>query len=157
VTTFSTWRRFAHLGASDRAIALRAASLLLLTSVSLRIVGFRRWKSFLDRRLPAINPSVAPQQELLAQARHLAALHSSAARHLFFSTNCLQQALSLYVLLRRSGIPAELRFGARKDAASLEAHAWLVCLGFPLNEDQGQHRHFLAFEAVNPLTETLPD
>ncbi len=63
--------------------------------------------------------------------------------------------MTLCYLLRRRGIPADLRFGARKQSARLEAHAWVEHLGVPLNEDQGEHRHFLPFD--NPLMETLPD
>ncbi len=63
--------------------------------------------------------------------------------------------MALCHVLHRHGIPAELRFGARKESAGLEAHAWVEHLGVPLNEDRGEHLHFLPFE--NPQRESLTD
>ena len=65
--------------------------------------------------------------------------------------------MTLYFLLRRRGLAAELHFGARKNSAGLEAHAWVSYTGVPLNEDHGEHRHFLPFDGVNTQLETLPD
>src|SRR5208282_3108195 len=157
VNTIATWRRFAYLGRSDRATVVRAAFFLTLIWVALRIVGFRRSKNLLDRWSAIPNTPEHADSGLLARALHVTGLHSAAARHLFLRTNCLEQALSLYFLLRRLGLPAELRFGARKAGSRLEAHAWVVCFGVPLNEDQGEHRHFSPFDGVSPLMETLPD
>lgn len=157
MNTIATWRRFAQLRGSERATVLRAAFVITATSMGLRILGFRRWKNLLERALPVATPVKLSNPALLSQAQQLTRWHSAAARHLLLSTNCLEQAMSLYFLLRRQGLPAELRFGARKDAARLEAHAWVVCLGVALNEDLGEHRHFLPFAGVSPLMETLPD
>jgi hypothetical protein len=148
-------RRFAQLSGSDRAMVLKSAISLSATWAGLRIVGFRRWNNLLDRFVRA--PVAEPNPSRLQEATHIMRLLSSAARHLFLRTNCLEQAMTLYFLLRRRGLAAELHFGARKNSASLEAHAWVACSGVPLNEDHGEHRHFLPFEAVNPQMETLPD
>jgi hypothetical protein len=157
VNTNATWRRFAQLNGPDRATVLRGAAVLTATWMALRVVGFRRWKNLLDHMLPAANPAASRDPALLAPAANMTRLYSAAARHLFLRTNCLEQAVALYFLLRRVGLPAELRFGARKQSAQLEAHAWVVCCGVALNEDQGEHRHFFPFDGVNPLMETLPD
>lgn len=158
----SASRRFAHLSGSDRTTVLNAAFCLFATCIGLRILGFRRWKNLLDRRVSSSDRTVirenAPADPArLPEATHVARLFSAAVRHLFLRTNCLEQAMTLYFLLRRRGIAAELHFGARKQSAALEAHAWVAYLGTPLNEDQGQHRHFLPFKGTNSLMETLPD
>ena len=129
VSFLTAWRRFLHLPGSDRATVLQAAVCLSATWLGLRLLGFRRWKILLDRLLSSSKHSAATDPALLPQA----------------------------LLLCRRGIAAELRFGARKQAARLEAHAWVACLGVSLNEDLGEHRHFLPFDGVNPLMETLPD
>jgi hypothetical protein len=157
VSFLTAWRRFLHLPGSDRATVLQAAVCLSATWLGLRLLGFRRWKILLDRLLSSSKHSAATDPALLPQALQVTRLQSAAARHLFFRTNCLEQAMTLYFLLCRRGIAAELRFGARKQAARLEAHAWVACLGVSLNEDLGEHRHFLPFDGVNPLMETLPD
>lgn len=62
----------------------------------------------------------------------------------------------LWFILRRRGVAAEMRFGARKAAARLEAHAWVECMNVALNEEQGEHLHFLPFEGA-AMMESLPD
>jgi hypothetical protein len=121
--------------------------------LALRLIGFRRWSGFLERRAMVVNAAANSPQ--LAEARDLTRLLSAAANHLFVRTNCLEQATALCYVLRRRGISAELRFGARKDAAGFEAHAWVEHRGVPLNEDRGEHLHFLPFE--NPQRESLTD
>jgi len=155
VSTISASRRFAQLSGSDRTIVLKSAVCLSATWAGLRIVGFRRWKDLLNHFVEA--PVAVPNASRLPEATHVTRLLSSAARHLFLRTNCLEQAMTLYFLLRRRGLAAELHFGARKNSSLLEAHAWVSYTGAPLNEDRGEHRHFLPFDGVNTHLETLPD
>jgi hypothetical protein len=157
VSTLNAWRRFAALTVTEQAVVLQAAVWLSATWCGLRVSGFRRWQNFLAGFTPDAPQSAAPDRDLLPHALQTARLHAAAARHLFFHTNCLERALVLAFLLRRRGIAAELRFGARKEAAGLEAHAWVEYRGVPLDEDLGEHRHFLPFEGLKPLLETLPD
>jgi hypothetical protein len=126
---------------------------LAATWLALRLVGFRRWSGFLARRSIVINAMGNSSQ--LVEAKNITRLLSAVANHLLVRTNCLEQATALCYVLRRHGITAELRFGARKDSAGLEAHAWVEHLGIPLNEDRGEHLHFLPFE--NPQRESLTD
>ena len=48
-----------------------------------------------------------------------------AARHLPWQPSCLPRSLVLWFLLRRQGVPAELRLGVQKRRQQLEAHAWV--------------------------------
>jgi hypothetical protein len=157
VSVINAWRRFLHLSGPDRATVFRAAISLTATWTALRLIGFRRWKNYLARFAPQPAAPAALDPALLPLALHITRLASAAARHLFFRTNCLEQAMTLRFLLHRRGIAADLRFGARKESAHLEAHAWVAYLGVPLNEDRGEHRHFLPFKETNPIMETLPD
>ena len=61
-------------------------------------------------------------------------------------TNCLEQSLVLCWLLRRRGIAADLRIGARKDSDRFEAHAWVELNSQVLNDATAEHRHFVPFE-----------
>lgn len=156
MNVLTAWRRFLHLAGPDRATLLEAAVCLSATWMALRLIGFRRWNGFLARMAVPVPPA-ATDPAHLSQALHITRLASAAARHLFVRTNCLEQAMTLCVLLQRRGLPAVLRFGARKHSAHLEAHAWVEYLGVPLNEDSGEHRHFLPFAEAIPVMETLPD
>jgi transglutaminase superfamily protein len=157
VSTFNAWRRFAALSVTEQSVVLQAAVWLSATWFGLRVCGFRRWQNFLAKFASDAPQSAAPDCDLLPQAFQTARLHAAAARHIFLHTNCLERALVLAFLLRCRGIAADLRFGARKEAARLEAHAWVEYRGVPLDEDLGEHRHFLPFEGLKPLLETLPD
>ena len=75
----------------------------------------------------------------------IARMEAAAARHLPFQPNCLEQSLALWWLLRRRGIPADLRIGVRKDAANFEAHAWVEAGGSGI-ERIGRRTH--PFRAV---------
>jgi hypothetical protein len=153
VSFFSALRRFWQLPGSERSIVLQSALWLTATWIALRLIGFRRWSGFLERRSIVGNASENSSQ--LVDAKNITHLLSAVADHLLVRTNCLEQATALCYVLHRRGIPAELRFGARKDSAGLEAHAWVEHMGIPLNEDRGEHLHFLPFE--NPRRESLTD
>src|SRR5271168_2039946 len=120
----SAWRRFRQLSSDERSAVRNAAFWLAATWMGLRVAGFRRWKDTLSRMAPAVPAAAndANSAETLLRARALARLHSAAARHLIIRTNCLEQAMVLWFILRRNGVAAEMRFGARKEAARLEAH-----------------------------------
>jgi hypothetical protein len=49
-----------------------------------------------------------------------------------FRATCLKKSLVLLRILRRRGIPAELRLGVRKVQDELNAHAWIDCEGHTL-------------------------
>ena len=143
----STWRGFWRLSGFERGIALEAAAGLMATWVGLRFAGFRRWKAFLGWLAPRVVPDAAASNVSLEEtARQITRMEEAAARNLFFGTNCLEQSLVLWWLLRIRGITAELRIGARKDANRFEAHAWVEFHEAILNGLGGEHLHFAPFE-----------
>jgi hypothetical protein len=146
------WRGFWRLKPAERRIVLEAATTLSATWVGLRVLGFRRWNATIerfpfeksveaDRRSASrVNPSTVDMASAIAMKLDLA------ARHLFFRTNCLERSLALRWLLRRRGIAAELRIGARKESALFEAHAWIELDGVVLNDPDEEHLHFAPFK-----------
>jgi transglutaminase superfamily protein len=159
----STWRRFWRLDSDERLAVGDAAFWLCATWIAMRVLGFRRWKNALSGFLPTLPEASIPSNtspsnggDLLAQARATARWHSVVARHLFIRTNCLEQSTALWFVLRRRGIAAKIRFGARKQVESLEAHAWVECANVALDEDQGVHVHFRPFEGAAVMG-SLPD
>jgi len=57
-----------------------------------------------------------------------------AARHHLYSMGCLRYALVLRWLLARHGIYAQLRFGVKREAGNISAHAWLEYAGKPIGK-----------------------
>jgi hypothetical protein len=146
-----TWRRFWSKSGYERRIALEAAAMLTATRVALRLVGFRRWQNLLARFAPGALAQATDQSPAVG-AQVVARMEAAAARHLPFQPNCLEQSLSLWWLLLRRRIPADLRIGVRKDAASFEAHAWVESGGTVLSELGDERAHYVPFEgAVHSL------
>jgi Transglutaminase-like superfamily len=147
------WQRFWRLSGYERGVVLEATGGLLATWLGLRLAGFRHWKRALERLSPSANRAARAAGESQVQAAELIArMAAAAARNLFISTNCLEQSLVLWWLLRRRGISAELRIGARKELDRFEAHAWVEVDSAVLNDSNAEHRHFVPFEGpISPL------
>ncbi|MGH9690435.1 MAG: lasso peptide biosynthesis B2 protein [Candidatus Acidiferrales bacterium] len=145
-----TWRRFLGLSHFERRIVLESAVTLISTRVGLHVTGFRRWKGLLLR----LTPSMVTDPATTCFARIIARTLAATERHLFFRANCLERSLALWWLLRRRGIPAELRIGGRKENDQFEAHAWVEWNGAVLSEPGDDHLHFVAFDAPAASMET---
>ena len=138
------WSRFWRLEAHERRLLVAALLMLPLTRLALRVVGFRRWQSFLTRFVP--HSSQAAPANAAARGAQTARMVRAAAREGLGRPNCLSRSLVLWWLLARQGFPAELRIGARKKDAALEAHAWVELAGRVLGEDDDPHTQFAAFQ-----------
>ncbi len=140
-------KRFRRLSAFERGIVLEATGGLLATWAGLRMIGFRRWERLLAVFAPSASANGPAQDAAVDEpAILIARMQEAAARNLFIRTNCLEQSLVLCWLLRRRGIVAELRIGARKDSDRFEAHAWVERNSQVLNDASEEHRHFVPFE-----------
>jgi hypothetical protein len=141
----ANWRTFSRLTGHERRIVLEAATGLIATWVGLRLVGFRRWKGVLQWTAPR-KPAATSVNNSHRTVADVLRMEEAAARNLFFSTNCLEQSLVLWWLLRRRGIAADLRIGARKGEQRFEAHAWVEFRGIALDSGGEDHLHFVPFE-----------
>jgi hypothetical protein len=142
-------RRFNALGRPAQILFVRGALLLPLVSLSLKLRGFRATQSSLERLLGSI-PS--PQDSLRQNERAALTIRmvQAAVRHGIGKPSCLEESLVLWWLLARQGLATELRIGIRKDQGKFEAHAWVERDGAALNQPDGQHHHYAAFDATFP-------
>ena len=128
-------RRFNLLERAARGLFLRAAVLLPLISLSLRLRGFRGTQSFLQKFL---SPSNDAADTSAPECRDLTVrMVRAAVRHSPGHPTCLEESLALWWLLGRQGIASELRIGVRKQNERFEAHAWVERDGTALNEPGG--------------------
>ena len=138
-------RRFRKLPAPARRIFLRAAALLPLVALRLRLQGFQVTK---DRLQAATGTNLENNSDGAAeQAQLTAKMVRAAARHGIGSPSCLEESLVLLHLLNAQGIAARLRIGVKKNIPQFEAHAWIEFDGKPLNESEALHDHYAPFEA----------
>ncbi len=140
-------RRFSALERPAQALFLRAAVMLPLVSLSLKLRGFRSTQSslqkFLSHAAVRIDDGLAKKQAALT-----AHMVHAADRHSVVHPSCLAKSLTLWWLLGRQGIISRLRIGIRKDNEKLEAHAWVEREGAALNEPEEHHRHYAVFDAA---------
>jgi hypothetical protein len=142
------WRRFRRRPSEDRRLILRAALILPLTEIGLRWFGFRRWKKLIEK----FSRPAHLLQSLPADVQRETALRAvravrSAECHGPANPNCLERSLTLWWLLRRNGVEAELHIGARKQGARFEAHAWVELGGQVINDGAEIHQHYARFDA----------
>jgi hypothetical protein len=152
-------RRFSRLDAEARGIFLRAAAILPVISLSLKMLGFGATQKFVLRFPPPTHgalPGGSPDLGRVERAQLTARMVNAAVRHAWCASTCLEKSLALCWLLRRQGIACELRIGARKVQGKFEAHAWVERDGNALNEPQQEHRHYAAFDAAFPLANSEP-
>lgn len=146
-------RRFRALEPNARGLFLRAALLLPLITLSLRLRGFRATQSSLQNRLPGVSSRLSNRlngkstQSISLTARMV----RSAAHHTWGNPACLEQSLALWWMLARQGIASGVRIGTRKNEDKFEAHAWVECGGVALNEPQEAHKHYAAFGEEFPI------
>lgn len=145
------WGRFWGLSGFERLAALEAAAGLALTSLGLRLAGFRRWKAVVEMFARASATECSVKGDARAEAgREVARMVAAAARYMPLRTNCLEQSLVLWWLLKRHGIAAVLKIGAKKEASRFEAHAWVEFQGGPGEEQPA----FVPFEGPGTGMET---
>lgn len=110
---------------------LRAALLLLAGRLHLKVLGFGRSVARARRLGGGLPPHPASDPALAERTAYAVAVAAA-----FFPGRavCLEQSLALYVLLRRRGVPAELRIGVQP--FPFAAHAWVEVEGRPVNEDE---------------------
>ena len=142
------WRRFRKRPPEDRILILRAAMILPLTEMGLRLFGFRRWKELIEKiclptHLPQSLPAGVQRETALRAVRAVRSveLHGPA------NPNCLERSMTLWWMLRRNGVDGELHIGARKEGGRFEAHAWVELGGQVLNDGAEVHQHYARFDA----------
>ena len=115
--------------------------------------GSKTIRALASERTLAISDATA-----IEQAIAIARIVKIAAEKGTYQARCLQQTLVLWCLLRRNNLESEIRFGARKQAGELQAHAWVEVGGVALNEESDVCMHFspLGTDAGAGLTLEMP-
>jgi hypothetical protein len=146
------WRKFIGLSAPDRLLFSQSLVLLPVAALALRLMGLRNYKKLLDKlsrdKLSRGGNTFADRDDRMLgdRVRQTARLVEAARRYGPYRAKCLPQSLTLWWLLRRRGIESQIRFGARKNALQMEAHAWVEFEGVPLNDSLDVGERFKPFE-----------
>lgn len=140
------WRRFRRLNGQEHGTLLRSLAVLPLLALALRLLGFRRLQMTLARLTPDRESMLDGHSDSAMHEGQLAArMVETASRDGLVHGNCLEQSLTLWWLLRRRHIPAQLRIGVQKQADEFQAHAWVELGGTVLNDRHDVHQEYRAF------------
>ena len=140
-------RRFIGLSARERLLLSQSLVLLPLAAAALSVMGLGRYQRLLERFSRGSKADVAGDgRGLRDRVCKTARLVEAAGRYGPYRAKCLPKSLTLWWLLRRQGIESQLRFGARKNARRMEAHAWVEFEGTPLNDSTDVGERFKPFE-----------
>jgi hypothetical protein len=138
--------KFLDLDWAQRVAVVRATALLLLARASLVFLSFPTVLRLADRVRPR-TPSPRAERDLQTMVWAV----TSVGNRLFPTTPCLTQAVIIHRLLRRSGRPAELRIGVRKDrTGKFGAHAWVESEGEIVIGAEGLSEGFVPLPPVRP-------
>lgn len=123
------------LSGRERLALLEALLLLPLARLALRTWGFQRCYAA-GLRLSRPSARFAQDAEAARQAaQSLAEIVTRAnTRYALRRETCLPESTALWWMLRRRGLPAELRLGVRTTLGHFEAHAWVEHGGRVLND-----------------------
>lgn len=120
--------------------------MLLWLRVSLRARGYGSTLAILQKRLQKSGAPATDELRARLIVENACRMVNAAVRYGPGKSSCLEQSLTLWFLLRRAGVAANLRIGVRKEAEKFEAHAWVECEGEALNQADAAHRHYAAFD-----------
>lgn len=130
------------LPSGERALALQALGTLSVVRLLLWVLPFRHVRAVVDRW------ASAPTGETdLAIARAVRRAVDRAARTITGS-DCLPQALTAELMLRRAGLPARVSIGVASNGKLLSAHAWVESAGLLVTGDStdiGQYRTLVVY------------
>jgi hypothetical protein len=117
-----------------------AVALLALSRLQVRTVKFERIASRLGKMHAECFEGVPA--EAMALAWQISWAVNAAARHTWWTSNCLPRALAGQRMLARRGLPATVYLGAARDEPeTMIAHAWLRCGDGLLTGGPGHRRY----------------
>lgn len=120
------WRQLTRV---EKTLVVRAAAAVATMALGVRAFGLKRML-----RMPAVDRAGRSRTEP-AHVAELVAAVDRAGRYVP-GGSCLAQSLALARMLRKRGVPADVRVGVRTDAG-FHAHAWVDVDGTAVTSESG--------------------
>lgn len=143
------WKAFQRYREQDteaRKLFWRAATLLPIVAVSLRVRGFGKTKGWLGSKASPPPVDASRPGASVETLQRTCRMVRAGAQYGLGRPTCLEQSLVLWYLLQSQQIAVRFRIGVRKVAGKFEAHAWVEHEGTALNQIEEVHQHYAAFE-----------
>ena len=115
-------------------MTVQAILIYVVLDLGFRVLGFPRVFLFVDRwgRRSVVPASAATQKAMIRRTLDAVGI---ATRYCYrCRLDCLPRAMTIYLLLRRRGVPATLCIGVKR--YPFAAHAWVECLGDVIDDSR---------------------
>ena len=119
--------------------------LIVFVAALLRLLDYPRTVRLLSRWSPTVRVQDDISEDAMSYALRLGRLARIAGRYVPTNGSCLRQSLVVWWLLRRKGMPAELRIGVQT-GGGFAAHAWVEVDGHPVNDAPDVAERFAPFD-----------
>jgi hypothetical protein len=126
-------RTFISLSTDERLLAFEALLLPVALQWGFRACGVARTQSRLRNwaAVKAAPASTLPPESVIRMASRAQGI---TRRLVGLNGTCLQRSMTLWAILAKRGVNADLRVGFRKHDDAIEGHAWVEYRGQPINE-----------------------
>lgn len=125
-------------GDSRFALTGQALLIFVLLDAGFFLLGFPRVYRLVRSWSRGADAAGSAARRGLAE-RTLAAVRTATRYYWRRRPDCLPRAMTIYLLLRRRGVPATLRIGVKR--YPFGAHAWVECPGGVLDDSTNRWRH----------------
>jgi hypothetical protein len=126
-------RTFCSMDSYDRSLIVETFWVTLFTSAGIRLIGIPRTQRWLRKWAEGHGEKAAMGGGELVLMR-VARAQRTVRRASGFDGTCLVRSLSLWALLLKRGVMAEIRIGMRRSNGKIEGHAWVEHGSVPVNE-----------------------
>ena len=135
-------------GDSRFALTAQAFLIFVLLDAGFCLLGFPRVYRLVRSWSRGAGSATGSAARPRLAERTLAAVRTATRYYWRRRPDCLPRAMTIYLLLRRRGVPATLRIGVKR--YPFGAHAWVECPGGVLDDSTNRWRH----EPYLPLIST---
>ena len=125
-------------GGSVFMLTVQAFLVFVVLDVGFRLFGFARVYRLVERWGRSTAAPAGPPDPARVVDRTRRALRTATRYYWRRGLDCLPRSLTLYLLLRRRGVPAALRIGVKR--YPFGAHAWVECRGEVLDDTPTSRR-----------------
>lgn len=147
----NAWVRFCKLSGRERWDFFLGLLFLPVVVIWLRVSTFQSIQQASEKWYgDAALTNQRDSTKILTESQSASRMLEAASRRGIVRGNCLSRSIALCWLLRRRGIPAQLRIGARKIGNQLEAHAWVEVAGRAINDADDVQTRYAPF--AGPIT-----
>lgn len=128
---------------SDRVALMSYAMKIPFYQFALNKLGYNRFQElFLNSRA-----DIHVEDDVDYAKRH-GQLINFAVNGVAGADNCLLRSVMLTRMLKRKGLPVEIKFGVKKNNDAFQAHSWVEFDGVPVNDGDNVNKYHV-FEAID--------